>query len=193
MDNREKILTSALDLFYARGYDAVGIQQIVDAAGLTKPTMYYYFGSKRGLLDALLGEQYEKLERYIDQAAVYKGGFPETLCLVAEAFFRFVSENRKIYSFMLSLFYTGQENEGHKAVEPLISRYYRRITGLFEAAAAELGNMNGRQKQFALGFQGLLDMTFLSISSQTPEQEALVLDTAQIRGIVKQFMYGIYS
>ena len=70
MDNREKILTSALDLFYARGYDAVGIQQIVDAAGLTKPTMYYYFGSKRGLLDALLGEQYEKLERCIDQYTV---------------------------------------------------------------------------------------------------------------------------
>ena len=65
MDNREKILTNALDLFYTRGYDAVGIQQIVDAAGLTKPTMYYYFGSKRGLLDALLGEQYEKLEQCI--------------------------------------------------------------------------------------------------------------------------------
>ena len=193
MDNREKILTSALDLFYARGYDAVGIQQIVDAAGLTKPTMYYYFGSKRGLLDALLGEQYEKLERCIDQAAVYNGDFPETLFLVAKAFFHFVSENRKVYSFMLALFYTGQENEGHKAVEPLISRYYRKITGLFEAAAPKLGNMNGRQKQFALGFQGLLDMTFLRVRSQTPEHEAIVLDEMQIRGIVKQFMYGIYS
>ncbi len=193
MDNREKILTNALDLCYTRGYDAVGIQQIVDAAGLTKPTMYYYFGSKRGLLDALLGEQYEKLEQCISQAAVYNGSFPETLFLVAEAFFRFVGENRKIYSFILALFYTGQENEGHKAVEPLISRYYRKITGLFEAAALELGNMNGRQKQFALGFQGLLDMTFLMLRSQTPEHERIVLNETQIRGIVKQFMYGIYS
>ena len=96
MDNREKILTNALDLFYTRGYDAVGIQQIVDAAGLTKPTMYYYFGSKRGLLDALLGEQYEKLEQCISQAAVYNGSFPETLFLVAEALLRFVGVNRKI-------------------------------------------------------------------------------------------------
>ena len=193
MENREKILTSALDLFYARGYDAVGIQQIVDAAGLTKPTMYYYFGSKRGLLDALLGEQYARLEEKIDQAAVYNGNFPETLFLVAEAFFRFVCENRKVYSFMLSLFYTGQENEGHKAVEPLIARYYKKITALFEAAAHELGNMNGRQKQFALGFQGLLDMTFLMAGSRKPESEPIILDEEQIRGIIKQFMYGIYS
>ncbi len=51
MENKENLLTCARDLFYARGYDAVGIQEIVDAAGVTKPTMYYYFGSKKGLLE----------------------------------------------------------------------------------------------------------------------------------------------
>ena len=50
LDNRELILNAALDLFYARGYDAVGVQEIVDRAGVTKPTLYYYFGSKLGLL-----------------------------------------------------------------------------------------------------------------------------------------------
>ena len=28
MDNRETILETALDLFYTRGYDAVGVQEI---------------------------------------------------------------------------------------------------------------------------------------------------------------------
>ena len=36
MDNRENILTCALELFYQRGYDAVGIQEICQAAGITK-------------------------------------------------------------------------------------------------------------------------------------------------------------
>lgn len=49
MDNKELILKSALDLFYAKGYDAVGVQEIVDKAGISKPTLYYYFGSKLGL------------------------------------------------------------------------------------------------------------------------------------------------
>ena len=43
MDNRELIVQSALELFYARGYDAVGVQEIVDKAGISKPTLYYYF------------------------------------------------------------------------------------------------------------------------------------------------------
>lgn len=54
MDNREKILNCALELFHARGYDAVGVQEIAETAGVTKPTLYYYFGNKRGLLEALL-------------------------------------------------------------------------------------------------------------------------------------------
>ncbi|MCB5701286.1 TetR/AcrR family transcriptional regulator, partial [Bacteroides fragilis] len=51
MDNRQLIMNSALTLFYESGYDAVGVQQIVDSAGVSKPTMYYYFGSKQGLLE----------------------------------------------------------------------------------------------------------------------------------------------
>ena len=32
MDNKEKILRCALDLFYAKGYDAVGVQEIAEKA-----------------------------------------------------------------------------------------------------------------------------------------------------------------
>ena len=46
MENREMIMRCAKTLFYAKGYDAVGVQEIVDKAGVTKPTLYYYFGSK---------------------------------------------------------------------------------------------------------------------------------------------------
>ncbi|HAF63051.1 MAG TPA: hypothetical protein DCK95_12110, partial [Anaerolineaceae bacterium] len=35
MENQEKILQIGLNLFSERGYDAVGIQEIVDAAGIT--------------------------------------------------------------------------------------------------------------------------------------------------------------
>ena len=71
MDNKELILKSALDLFYAKGYDAVGVQEIVDKAGISKPTLYYYFGSKLGLLQNLLETGYQEFEsRLIDMAKV---------------------------------------------------------------------------------------------------------------------------
>ena len=44
----------AARLFAARGYDATSVREIVEAAGVAKPTLYYYFKSKEGLASALL-------------------------------------------------------------------------------------------------------------------------------------------
>lgn len=50
------ILAVAARLFAARGYDATSVQTIVEAAGVTKPTLYHHFQSKAGLAKALLTE-----------------------------------------------------------------------------------------------------------------------------------------
>ena len=48
------IARAAAHLFAERGYDATSVREIVEAAGVAKPTMYYYFRSKEGLAQALL-------------------------------------------------------------------------------------------------------------------------------------------
>lgn len=56
--NRNVILDAALQEFSARGFSGTTIDQIADAAGLSKPNVLYYFPSKeaiyRGLLVGLL-------------------------------------------------------------------------------------------------------------------------------------------
>jgi AcrR family transcriptional regulator len=49
-----QIARAAARLFAERGYDATSVREIVEAAGVTKPTLYYHFGSKQGLAEALL-------------------------------------------------------------------------------------------------------------------------------------------
>src|ERR1700691_3525680 len=41
-------------LFAERGYDATSVREIVEAAGVAKPTLYYYYRSKERLAQALL-------------------------------------------------------------------------------------------------------------------------------------------
>ena len=48
------IARAAARLFAERGYDATSVREIVAAAGVAKPTLYYYFRSKEGLASALL-------------------------------------------------------------------------------------------------------------------------------------------
>src|SRR3954454_15200663 len=48
------VARTAAGLFARQGYDATSVREIVAAAGVTKPTLYYHFGSKEGLAQALL-------------------------------------------------------------------------------------------------------------------------------------------
>ena len=193
MDNREILLETALSLFYEKGYDAVGVQEIVDQAGVTKPTLYYYFGSKRGLLEALLNRDFESMEKNLKEAAIHDQDVPHVLYRVARTFFSGACGNPRFYLLMFSLFYSGRKSDGFQTVYPLIERYYRLFVRIFERAEGELGNMNGRQQQFATGFIGLLHHHLMMAARDREDLEGLEISDRQIYELVRQFMYGIYS
>lgn len=54
VDVRERIIAVAADLFLKQGYGATGIAQILDAAGILRGSLYYYFPTKEDLLLATL-------------------------------------------------------------------------------------------------------------------------------------------
>jgi AcrR family transcriptional regulator len=53
---RHRLLVAATRLFARTGYAATSVREIVEAAGVTKPVLYYYFQSKEGLYLAILEE-----------------------------------------------------------------------------------------------------------------------------------------
>ncbi len=55
---RDRIINTALDLFYNQGYLATGINQIIAEAGVSKNTFYYHFPSKEDLCIAYLRERH---------------------------------------------------------------------------------------------------------------------------------------
>lgn len=51
---RARIFREAASLFAEKGYHGVSMREISERAGVTKPTIYYYFGSKEGIYKALI-------------------------------------------------------------------------------------------------------------------------------------------
>lgn len=52
---RERLLTTATDLFYREGIHAVGVDRIISAADVTRATFYRHFPGKEDLVEAYLG------------------------------------------------------------------------------------------------------------------------------------------
>ena len=50
----DRIRASASELFYREGIRAVGVDEVVDRAGVTKPSLYRSFASKDDLAAAYL-------------------------------------------------------------------------------------------------------------------------------------------
>lgn len=193
MDNRARLLQCAKELFYARGYDAVGVQEIVLQAGVTKPTLYYYFGSKKGLLESLIAERFDSLRwMYRDLGSRRDLRIEEALFWLADIFCGFFEQDRHFYMLMMALFYSARDNEAYKIIQPYIVEFYNMVVEVFDRAADQLGNMNGRQQQFATGFVGTISSYFLLHYEHDPEEKERV-DRQQITLLVKQFMYGIFS
>ena len=65
---RERILDSALDLFGARGVDAVSLDEIARDVGVRKQTVLYWFASKGDLVDGVLESVAAQLVVVIDAA-----------------------------------------------------------------------------------------------------------------------------
>jgi TetR/AcrR family transcriptional repressor of nem operon len=57
MSSREKILHRAADLIHTQGYHHTSIQDILDAAAVTKSNFYYHFQTKEQLAFEVLGER----------------------------------------------------------------------------------------------------------------------------------------
>ncbi|TRL35956.1 TetR family transcriptional regulator C-terminal domain-containing protein [Rhizobium straminoryzae] len=70
-EKEEKILEAALDVFSAYGFRGATIDQIADAAGMSKPNLLYYFRTKeaihRALLDRMLFTWLEPLRAFDPQ------------------------------------------------------------------------------------------------------------------------------
>jgi TetR/AcrR family transcriptional regulator len=188
MDNRSALLKCALDLFAARGYDAVGVQEVVEAAGITKPTLYHYFGSKQGLLQALLSEHFERLNAQVRQAAEYHGDLTLSLTELARAYFGFAREHRTYYRLQLSFWFAPRESEAFKLVAELNQQQYHLVEEMFVQAVKEHGNMRGRHRAYATTFIGLIN-TYIGMWLNGYVE----LDEHLVYNAVHQFEHGIYS
>jgi AcrR family transcriptional regulator len=99
----DRILNKALELFSTKGYDATSVREICEAADITKPTLYHFYGSKEGVYRALVEGALEGFrERLV--GLVHSPGTPvQRLESVARGYFEIAREHRVFMRFLFGL------------------------------------------------------------------------------------------
>lgn len=83
---RDEIIAAAKDLFTTNGIDATTMAEIAAASGISAPTVFNYFGSKDGILIAMITEGTREA-RDRDRGAHWRAGADLTT-LIVELFLR---------------------------------------------------------------------------------------------------------
>ena len=97
---REQILAIALEVFAKAGFHGCSMNDIADAAGVTKPVLYQHFDSKRDLYSALLEDVGSRLRTSIDKATADAADGKMTTELGFRAYFRWVADDHDSFRLL---------------------------------------------------------------------------------------------
>src|SRR3954466_3585705 len=99
----DRILLSALELFSSKGYDATSVREICEAAGITKPTLYHFYGSKEGVYRAIVDGALDDFRQQIIRAVQGPGTAVARLKHVARTYFESARLRRDLVRFIFAL------------------------------------------------------------------------------------------
>jgi AcrR family transcriptional regulator len=86
-DGRERVMRVACELFVERGFAEVSMQQIADAAGMRKASLYHHFRDKRALFVQVVLLELESMRQEMEGLAAEGGTLEEQLTRLARAHF----------------------------------------------------------------------------------------------------------
>ncbi|MFF3555408.1 TetR/AcrR family transcriptional regulator [Streptomyces tsukubensis] len=126
-----KLLSAATRLFAEHGYDKTSVQEIVEAAGVTKGALYHYFGSKEDLLQEVYGRMLRLQQERLDAFA--RSGAPVDVRLRSAAADVVVTTIENLHDatiFFRSMHHLSPEK--NKQVRAERRRYHERFRALVE-------------------------------------------------------------
>src|ERR1700691_3971004 len=154
---RRQLVAVALELFARRGYRATTMDDIAEAAGVTKPLVYQHFSSKRALYLELVNSIAQELLIAVKTAVLQAKGPRQQVEMGFAAYFRLVVSREAEFRLLYGRDHADDEDLGRalrtvedaiaEAIEPLIDAGldddHRRLL-----ASAVVGMAEGASRRF---------------------------------------------
>ena len=148
---REQVMSVARGVFMERGYHSAGMDEIADAAGVSKPVLYQHFPSKLELYLALLDGGIDELLNSADTALASTSDNKERVRATMRAYFSFVADRNSAFRLV---FESDVMNES--AVRERVDRVHEAIASkIADVISTDTGLSNDQAMLLGSGLQGL--------------------------------------
>jgi len=104
---RAQVLDAANEVFTTKGYHAAAMDDIAEAAGVSKPVLYQHFGSKLDLYLALLDASCDRLVEIVHESLASTAKNADRVVATMDAFYEFVSSASGEFRFVFESDLTG--------------------------------------------------------------------------------------
>lgn len=140
-DSRTRILCAATRLFGEQGFSATSVREVVDAAGVTKPTLYYYFENKEALYREALQCQLDGLRLVVDSVLAAEGSVRDRLGSFLEVYVRGGIDNPASVRLVMMASAPVDTLEPRLVLTEAFHQELRRLTEVFDQGklAGEIG------------------------------------------------------
>jgi AcrR family transcriptional regulator len=152
-ERRRQLLDTAVEVFAANGFHATSMNDVAEAAGVTKPVLYQHFASKRQLYLESLEAVGVRLVELIGETTATDQGPHAQVERGFTAYFRFVADHRAAYQL---LFGGGSRRDAEFADA------VRRVEEQLAASIAELIDADidaDHRRTLAFGLVGMAEGT----------------------------------
>ncbi len=183
---KDEIIAHAKKLFRQKGYAGISINDIVEAAGITKPTLYYYFKDKESLYSAVMKSLLEHGKDYILEGISRDASLEHNLQELTLGFFQ--NATISLVCMMKDALENIQDTGDAMVVNTMRAQLMIPFQKLFEQAIQRGEIAHGNAEDLALMYVMMMDAVNLGHKMCKNDQRHVQRESELL---VKTFLYGI--
>ena len=160
---REAIRTAAIKLFAAEGYAATSTREICALAGVTKPVLYYHFGSKEQLFYGLMLDAHNEFLKEVTRASHRGKTAREKFIEVLAADFALNRRDPGLSMILFRMVFAAEKGSPELNVVAFGQDWLRVLAGIAREGVRQR-ELHGKPQEIAealMGIHTLYTMSFL--------------------------------
>lgn len=156
----ERLMAAATAVFADKGYAGASVNEIVERAGVTKPVLYYYFGSKSGLFKTILDRAGRMQQSLLEDVAMAPGTSLDRILYLYQIIYKRVVEHPDLIRLIHNLIFGPSNGAPPYDYMSFHDRMLDAIRGVYAEGLARGEFVEADPEEVAMLVLGLMDFCF---------------------------------